>query len=71
VKTMCTWEHGIRDCVKVIREDDMKWFNEDLKTHLKRGWRLIQPIETLEQVGSNWAKIVHIAVLARPMDYDD
>lgn len=68
MRAMCTYEHGIRDHVKIIRDDDIKWFNEMLEKHMAAGWRIIQPIDTIEQVGSNWAKIVHVAVLARPWD---
>lgn len=73
MRTMCTYEHGIRDDVHVISEDRTYDFNETLKKYLATGWRLIQPIETEVVMPSSgtFAKTHHTAVLARRKDYND
>ena len=68
---MCTYEHGIRDRVKVIRDDNLNSFNRELEYMLAEGWRLIQPIESYALMPSSgtFGKVYHIAVLAYNRDH--
>jgi hypothetical protein len=73
IRTMCSYEHGIRDDVRVIREDNVAYFNRELQAAMGSGWRLIQPIETHGMMpdSGSFAKVIHVAVLARCTDHYD
>ncbi len=69
MRTMCTYEHGIRDRVQIIRDDDYRDFNRELQFALETGWRLIQPIEThVVETTSSYGRVYHVATLAKPLD---
>ena len=72
IRTMCSYEHGIRDDVKIISEDKASYFNRELRQAMDLGWRLIQPIETHAMMpgSGSFAKTIHVAVLAREKEYE-
>lgn len=68
MRTMCTFEHGVTaDSIMVIQDCSASDFNRALASCLAKGYKLIQPIESLAIMpdGHTYGKIYHVAVLAK------